>query len=157
MVEPVKLSKLSQYFRKAYNVSVDSHDNETKVGAVLINKRTGSVVAEGYNGFIRGANDDLLPRTRPDKYPYMIHAEQNLLMNVIHNNMNVDVRECFLVCTLSPCSVCMRLLFQAGIKEVVFHEKYRDFDKHIQMGDLIVDVSKIGWYYLIKMGGSNGV
>jgi len=147
----VKLSKIHQYFQKAQLTAQASHDAETKVGAVLINKRTGSVVAEGFNGFVRGANDLQLPKTRPDKYQYMIHAEQNLLTNIIHNNMNVDVRECVLVCTLSPCSLCMRLLFQAGIKEILFRDYYTDFDKHVKMGDLFVDIKKIDRYTLIKL------
>jgi deoxycytidylate deaminase len=136
---------------KAWEVSKDSHDAETKVGAILINKRTGSPVAEGYNGFVRGAPDDKLPNTRPDKYPLILHAEQNLLMNIIANNMNVDTSDCFLVCTLSPCSLCMRLLFQAQIKTIVFQDTYRDFEDQCKMEDIRVDINKVGKYNIINL------
>lgn len=133
--------------RRAEVVALDSPDLETKVGAVLINKETGSVVSEGYNGFIRGANDKLLPKTRPDKYVYMIHAESNILCNAGQNA--VSTRNAILVITLSPCVGCTRLMFQAGIKEIYFKHKYRDFQDSFEMGDLNVECTEVGDYYKI--------
>lgn len=147
----MKLSKLHKYMSKAWKVSEDSHDAETKVGAVLISKTTGSVIAEGCNGFIRGAKDDELPRYRPQKYPYILHAEQNLLMNILANKMSVDTSNSFLVCTLSPCSLCMRLLYQAYIRTIVFQDTYHDFEEQCEMDDIKVDISSVGKYNIIEL------
>lgn len=105
-------------------VSLKSHDAETKVGAVLINNDTGGVIATGYNGFVRGAPDDKLPTTRPDKYAYMVHAEENLMAHCAREG--VSVNNCTLVITMSPCQRCLRIMWQAGITEVVCRELYKD-------------------------------
>jgi len=118
----------------AHNTAQLSHDAETQVGSVLLHKDTMTVIATGYNGFIRKAPDYRLPNTRPDKYKYIQHAEVNLMMNCLKNKISVD--NCLVVCTMSPCTNCMRLLWQAGITSVVCAEKYRDFDDLLKMDDI---------------------
>ncbi len=68
-------NKIQVYMDMANAISQLSKDDQTKVGAVLISP-TGRQVASGYNGFLRGANDQDLPNTRPEKYEYMQHAER---------------------------------------------------------------------------------
>ena len=74
-------SKIQNFMDIAETISMRSHDAETKVGAVLINNQSSAILATGYNGFVVGAEDDKLPNTRPEKYEYMLHAEQNLITN----------------------------------------------------------------------------
>lgn len=142
-------NKLKKYMKRAEVVAENSHDEETQVGAVLINNNTLSVISEGYNGFVRGAPDQDLPRTRPDKYPYMIHAEQNLLANACRNGISTD--NSFIVLTLSPCAHCVRMCWQAGIKEIYFKDIYRDFHQSKDMGDLEIDFTNYGIYYRILL------
>lgn len=101
-----------------------SKDQETKVGALLVDPYDGAIVASGYNGFVRNAPDEKLPKIRPDKYPYMIHAEVNLLINCA--NHGISTRDKILVCTHSPCKSCARLIQNAGIRTVVFKKWYQD-------------------------------
>ena len=117
-------------------VAKRSHDAETKVGSVLVNNSTGAIIATGCNGFIRGADDTILPNTRPEKYPYMVHSEQNLIANCARHGISME--DTMLVCTLSPCVNCMRMLWQCGIKRVVVKEKYKDFDQVISAIDIRV-------------------
>ncbi len=107
-------------------VSELSHDEETKVGAILVSNRTSNILMDAFNGFIRGANDAVLPRTRPDKYQYMVHAEENLLASCTRHRVSLE--DCTVFCTLSPCIKCCRLLWQAGVTNVIIKEKYRDFE-----------------------------
>lgn len=125
-----------------------SHDAETKVGAVLINNTSGAIVATGYNGFVRGANDSILPTTRPDKYEYILHAEQNLIANSARHGISMD--NCSLVCTLSPCKLCMRMLLNCGVTKVIAKDLYKDFNEITQMQDIQVEVVKAddGFYHL---------
>ena len=125
-----------------------SHDAETKVGAVLVNNTSGAIVATGYNGFVRGANDTVLPTTRPDKYEYILHAEQNLIANSARHG--ISMANCSLVCTLSPCKLCMRMLLNCAITKVIVKDLYKDFDEITQMQDIQVDVVKEadGFYHL---------
>ncbi len=132
----------------AQTIAQRSHDAETKVGAVLVNNASGAIVATGYNGFVRGAPDDILPNTRPDKYEYIVHAEQNLICNSAKHGISMN--NCSLVCTLSPCKLCMRMLLNCGITKVIAKDLYKDFNDILQMQDIKVEVEKKedGFYHI---------
>lgn len=116
-----------------------SHDAETKVGSVLVKADTGAIIATGCNGFVRGADDSSLPSTRPEKYDYIVHSEMNLIANCARHGISTE--NCFVVCTLTPCKVCMRMLWQCGISRVVAKSRYRDFDDILAMRDIAVDLT----------------
>lgn len=141
----IKLQKLNYYHERAIAAAKGSHDAETKVGAILISKSTGAVISEGYNGFIRGATDDKLPNTRPEKYNYTVHAETNLICNAVRNG--VKTSDCVIYCTLSPCTKCLRMLWQAGIEEFYFKDKYRDFEQCTNMLDLEIALTEVESFY----------
>lgn len=130
----LKTEKVLSYLRRADVVSENSPDSETKVGAVLISKKTGSVVSEGYNGFVRGTNDAALPKTKPEKHEFVIHAEANLICNAARNGVVTD--DCFVVQTHSPCVHCARLLYQCGITTVYYKEFHRRTEEVKRLGDL---------------------
>lgn len=123
-----------------------SHDEETKVGAILVKNDTGMVVATGHNGFVRGANDKFLPTTRPEKYKFMVHAEENLVAHCARNGIGID--NCTLIITLSPCQKCLRIMWQAGITQVVCRDIYRDHT--IDLPDLSItqELTEEGYHRL---------
>ena len=131
-------SKLEYWMGIAEAVSLRSHDEETKVGAILVKNDTGMIIATGHNGFVRGAPDNKLPSKRPEKYQYMVHAEENLLAHTSRNGICVD--GCTLVITLSPCQKCLRLMWQAGITEVICRDIYRDHC--VDMEDIDIEQEK---------------
>lgn len=133
-------SKNQNYMDIATTIAQRSHDAETKVGAVLVNNTSGAIVATGYNGFVRGADDNTLPATRPEKYEYILHAEQNLIANSARHGISMN--DCSLICTLSPCKLCMRMLLNCGITKVVAKDLYRDFNDILQMKDITVEVKQ---------------
>ena len=141
----VTKKRLDSYYAQAQAVALLSPDEETKVGALLIHNHTGAVLGSGYNGFVRGAPDNQLPKTRPDKYEYIIHAETNLIFNCAKHGISTN--DCFVFCTLSPCINCSRALYQAGIKEVYFHTPYRDFQKNVKMKDICIHTNGIFEYH----------
>jgi dCMP deaminase len=145
----MKLSKkkLDNYYKQALVVSELSPDQQTKVGALLISSEDGAILGSGYNGFVRGGPDEALPKTRPDKYKFIIHSEVNLLCNCIRNR--ITTKNCFVFCTLSPCINCLRQLYQANINVVYFKDKYRDFEENLNMLDLKIDLEESNGYYKI--------
>lgn len=147
----MKLKKLNSYHRRALAIAEDSPDEQTKVAALLINPHSGAVVGSGYNGFIRKGPDSVLPKTRPDKYDYIVHAEANLLYNCCRHGISTE--KCVLYCTLSPCISCVRAIYQSGINEVYFKEKYRDFNENSNMKDLSLRVNPIwnGSFYHLSI------
>lgn len=133
-------SKLSNYMEQAEVVAKRSHDAETIVGSILVSNKSGAVLATGFNGFVRGTNDKLLPRTRPDKHKFMVHSEENLVANCAKHGISMD--DCTLICTHSPCIKCMRLIFQCGITRVIIKNKYRDFESLKLMEDIHIEESQ---------------
>lgn len=133
-------TKNQNYMDIATIIAQRSHDAETKVGAILVNSSSGAIIATGFNGFVRGANDAALPNTRPDKYEYIVHAEQNLICNSAKHGISMN--NCSLVCTLSPCKLCMRMLLNCGITKVIAKDLYKDFDEILKMQDIKVECKK---------------
>lgn len=112
-----------EYFLNiAEAVSSRSHDAETQVGIVIVdeNKR---ILSTGYNGFPPGAEDHLLPNLRPDKYPFMVHAEINAIVA-----SRQDLRNSSLYSTHSPCRECAKAIVTAGIKKVIYKQSYKNDD-----------------------------
>ena len=106
--------------------SMRSKDPRTQVGACIINDKK-RIVGIGYNGFPYGVDDDDFPWDKEGewidtKYPYVVHAEPNAILN-----STVSLENSTLYVTLFPCNECAKLIIQSGIKEVVFMEdKYHD-------------------------------
>lgn len=103
-----------------------SYCEKKKVGALIA--KDGRILATGYNGTVSGfdnkcetydAVEDKLVTS-----PYVIHAEQNVLMFCAKNGIPTDGTTMYI--TLSPCYTCAKLIVQAGIKGVVFLEYYKD-------------------------------
>ena len=55
--------------------------------------------------------------------PYVLHAEANAITKLARSNNNSD--NATLYVTAAPCIECSKLIIQAGIKRVVYGEKYR--------------------------------
>ncbi len=94
----------------------NSHDSETQCGCVLVKDKT--PISTGYNGFIRDIDDSVLPRTRPEKYPYMIHAEANAIYNSVRLGRQTLNSTAYI--TGPPCLQCLQMLYQCGIIEIKF-------------------------------------
>lgn len=133
-------TKIQNYMDIATTIAQRSHDAETKVGAILVNDVSGAIIATGFNGYVRGAMDSILPNTRPEKYEYIIHAEQNLICNSAKHGISMN--NCSLICTLSPCKLCMRMLLNCGITKVIAKDLYKDFKDILKMEDVKVEVNK---------------
>jgi dCMP deaminase len=129
----------------AESVKTRSHDAETQFGAIFV--KNGAIVATGYNGFIRGANDNILPNTRPLKYPYMVHAELNAIAHAARLGIALDGSTLYV--RGSPCQYCTRILWQCGVKNAVIKEFHHTFCEVEQMKDIGVFIeSKDGFYCL---------
>ena len=114
-----------EYFMSMAHLSAKrSKDPNTQVGACIVNadKR---VVGLGYNGFPAGCSDDCFPWKREGefletKYPYVVHAELNAILNSIQT-----LKGCTIYVSLFPCNECAKAIIQSGISRVVYEsDKY---------------------------------
>lgn len=134
-----RISKLEQLMKMAEVAALRSHDSETKVGCVLVDCPTDMALASACNGFAASVCDHRLPTTRPEKYQYIVHGEMNLLASCAKQGIRTSNK--YVVCTMSPCCTCMRVLYQAGIEKVVIKQKYKDFESLKQMKDIKIEES----------------
>lgn len=114
-----------EYFMGVAKLSaLRSKDPNTKVGACIVNEKK-RIVGIGYNGLPYGCNDDEYPWERSGdfldtKYPYVVHAEPNAILNSTNKLDNATI-----YVTLFPCNECAKLIIQSGIKEIVYvSDKY---------------------------------
>jgi dCMP deaminase len=108
----------SIFFQTATLWSRRSHDTQTQCGCVLVKEK--AVLSTGYNGFIRDIDDTVLPRTRPEKYPFMIHAEANAIYNAAR--MGRSTLDTTAYITGAPCIDCLQMLFQCGVYDIRFSD-----------------------------------
>jgi len=109
------------YMHTAMKYAQMSKAVRAKVGAVLVTD-TG-VIIPGYNGMPIGLDnkcEDSSNKTKPE----VIHAETNAILKAAKEG--VSCLNATVYVTLSPCIQCSAMLVNAGIKELVYNQVYRD-------------------------------
>lgn len=107
------------YFDIAVRAALESKYDGSKVGTVIV--RDDHVIALGWNGFPRDADDESINRMdRGDRLKLAIHAEENALLNAALNGNSAKDSVVFV--THKPCTSCLAKLSNAGVKEVRYIE-----------------------------------
>tara|TARA_A100001011_G_scaffold371825_1_gene429586 strand:+ start:350 stop:799 length:450 start_codon:yes stop_codon:yes gene_type:complete len=102
----------------AEQISGWSKDPTSKIGAVTVGNK-GQVLAQGYNGFPRGMDDnELYYANRAIKYNRIVHAEMNAIFNASYNGVSLNDSTMY-VYGLPTCSNCALGVIQVGVKKVV--------------------------------------
>ena len=103
-------------------VAMKSKDKNTHIGAVIIGPDN-ELRSTGYNGFVRGLNDDVEERQEsPEKYYWMEHAEKNAIFNAAR--VGIPLKGCRMYTNGVPCMECARGIVQSGIEEVIVDEAW---------------------------------
>jgi len=105
-----------RFLEMAELVSTWSKDPSTKVGAVIVRNR--KVVATGYNGLPRGIKDDDRLNDRGKKYPLIVHAEMNAIIQA-GRDAEGSTMYMFFPYGGVPCGNCSKHLITAGIVRLV--------------------------------------
>ena len=114
MKKPYKIDWDTYFMAQCFLVSMRSVDPSTKHGSVIVDKYN-RILSTGYNGPIRGINDSKVPLTRPEKYPFLPHSEENALLS-----LGVPILEDGKIyVTGKPCHKCMRMILQKGIRHII--------------------------------------
>lgn len=109
-----------RYLRMARIWSENSYCQRRKVGALVVKNKM--IISDGYNGTPSGFENVCETEDNVTK-PYVLHAEANAITKLARSENNSDGATLYV--TASPCIECAKLIIQAGIKRVVFGEKYR--------------------------------
>ncbi|MCK5240086.1 MAG: dCMP deaminase family protein, partial [Candidatus Thorarchaeota archaeon] len=114
-------------------VSTRSTCLRNTVGAVIV--KDSKILSTGYNGAPKGLPhcDELggcmrnrLGVKSGERHELCrgLHAEQNSIIQAAFHG--VSVKGAKMYCTTRPCSICTKMIINAGITEVIFMEEYRD-------------------------------
>ena len=109
------------YLRIAQEWGKLSHCNRKQVGAVIVKDRM--IISDGYNGTPTGFENPCEDKDGYTKW-YVLHAEANAILKVAGSTQSC--KDATLYITLSPCKECSKLIYQAGIKRVVYQTGYKD-------------------------------
>lgn len=109
------------YLKMALEWAKLSHCQRKQVGALIVRDRM--IISDGYNGTPTGFDNCCEDETGETRW-YVLHAEANAILKVAKSTHNADGATLYI--TLSPCKECSKLIVQAGIKRVVFHNGYKD-------------------------------
>ncbi|MEK6795140.1 MAG: dCMP deaminase family protein [Spirochaetota bacterium] len=103
------------------------------VGAVIVKDKR--LIATGYNGAPAGLKhcDELggclrqklgIPSGERHEICRATHAEQNAIIQAARHGSAIEGSD--LYCTHQPCSLCAKMIINAGIKRIFFIEGYPD-------------------------------
>lgn len=107
-----------------------------QVGSVIV--KDNKILATGYNGMPSGwdnnCEDEVIQsyasfegavfNTALVTKKEVLHAETNAIAKVAHSTESSQGSTLF--CTHAPCIECAKLIYQAGIATVYYHNEYRD-------------------------------
>ena len=109
-----------RYLQMARVWAENSYCQRRQVGALVV--KEGMIISDGYNGTPSGFENVCEDEQGLTK-PYVLHAEANAITKLARSSNNSDGATIYI--TASPCIECAKLIIQAGIRRVVYGEKYR--------------------------------
>jgi dCMP deaminase len=120
------------FFQIASQVATRSTCMRRQVGAVLVKDKR--ILSTGYNGAPRGISHCIdvgclreqlgIPSGERHELCRALHAEQNAIIQAALHGVKIEGST--LYCTHQPCSLCAKMIINAGIVEVYFDEGYPD-------------------------------
>ncbi|MHB9111212.1 MAG: deoxycytidylate deaminase [Thermoleophilia bacterium] len=120
------------FFQIARQVATRSTCMRRQVGAVLVKDKR--LLSTGYNGAPRDISHCIdvgclreelgVPSGERHELCRALHAEQNAIAQAALHGVKIDGST--LYCTHQPCSLCAKMIINAGIVEVYFDEGYPD-------------------------------
>ncbi len=121
MPENKQLKYDKAYLRIAQEWGKLSYCERRQVGAIIVKDRM--IISDGYNGTPSGFENFCEDDEGYTKW-YVLHAEANAILKVAASTQSCKGATLYI--TMSPCKECSKLIHQAGIVKVVYHEAYKD-------------------------------
>ena len=126
------------YLKMALEWAKLSYCKRKQVGALIVKDRT--IISDGYNGTPSGFENCCEDENNKTKW-YVLHAEANAILKISRSTQSCEGATLYL--TLSACKECSKLIFQSGIKRVVYIQDYSDNEGLVFLKDAGVEILKI--------------
>jgi dCMP deaminase len=121
----MKLKWVNAYMDTAERFAQLSSARRLKVGAIIVKENR--IISIGYNGMPADWDNNCeheLPDGSLKTRPEVLHAEENSLIKLARDGESG--KDSTLFVTHAPCIQCAKLIYGAGIKEVIYKHTYRD-------------------------------
>lgn len=125
----MKPKLIKAYIKTAETFAELSHARRLHVGAIVV--KDDRIISIGYNGMPAGWDNNCeyelhQPVGRVDLVtrPEVLHAETNAIAKLARSNESGLGADIFI--THAPCLDCAKLIYQSGIKHVIYGTAYRD-------------------------------
>ena len=119
------------------------------VGAVVVKEKR--ILSTGYNGApmnvahcqVTGCMREQMKIPSGERHELCrgIHAEQNAIIQAAYHG--VSIKEADLYCTNLPCSICAKMIINAGIRTIYYLSGYADAMSEEMLTEAGVDVLPI--------------
>lgn len=120
------------------------------VGAIIVKDKR--ILTTGYNGAPTGIKHCIetgclreklnVPSGERHELCRGIHAEQNAIIQAAFHG--VSIKGATLFCTNQPCSICAKMIINAGIIKVYYRDGYADSMAREMFKEAGIEVIKIG-------------
>lgn len=148
--EPDNRPSWETYFMDiAFLVAKRSTCTRRAVGAVIVKDKR--ILSSGYNGAPSGVRHCIetgclreelkVPSGERHELCRGIHAEQNAIIQAAYHG--VSIKEATLFCTNLPCSICAKMIINAGIITIYYASGYADQMSSDMMQEAGVDVLQL--------------
>lgn len=108
----------ARFLEQARLIATWSKDPSTQVGAVVVEPKTRTILATGYNGLPRNVGDTTARLNDRDfKIAATAHAEVNAIYSAARFGHRLE--GAWLYCTWPPCTSCAVAIIQTGIARVI--------------------------------------
>ena len=128
------------YMKMARCWATLSKAKRKQVGCLIV--KDGAIISDGYNGTPSGFENQCEDSDGKTKW-YVLHAEANAILKTAGSTHDCSGATLYL--TMSPCKDCSKLVHQAGIKRLIFINKYKDpsgVDFLIEAGVEVVEMKE---------------
>lgn len=127
-----------KYMALAREWGQSSYCQRNQVGALII--KDDRFISDGYNGTPSGF-PNVCENENNETHWYVLHAEANAILKCAKYGQSCEGATLYV--TLSPCKECAKLIYQSGIKRVVYGEIYRDTCGIDFLSDAGITVNKL--------------
>lgn len=125
----------SKYMGLAWVMASFSKDPSTQVGALIIDPKNNKPLGWGYNGPPSMISDANMDWSRPNKYDWIIHAEENAI-----DHSNCILHGTHLYVTHMPCKKCILKIVNQGIKRVIYTNFVNDPKSSVSKNNVDIEL-----------------
>ena len=137
------------YFMKICDVIKTRSSCITRqIGAVIIKENR--IISTGYNGTptgIKNCNEGGCERCSSNPISgeniekcTCSHAEENAITQAARNG--IAIKDSFLYTSMMPCTLCSKMIINAGIKKIIYRDDYKDNVGHEMLKQCNIEIKK---------------